>query len=133
MTFTRRISFTPGYQTNPDIPEKGQHPMHMAFILKSDKGALVFDINTGWYLAHKYRNQSRPSVWSLVAHRHLDSNPNADESDMCDHCDLIDEPCVAENLYGLTSPVHDELFLTLLRDGEEVLWARLEAIYAERM
>lgn len=132
VVWQRRISFTTAYDYRREKPNRGQHPMHIAFVLsREDKGALVFDVNTSWYIDRK-QTPSHPYSYGLVAHRYIDHDPHSES--IMDSCDwLHGDPCVAESLCGSTAPLLDELLDLLVTEGEDPLWERLEQIYKERM
>jgi hypothetical protein len=134
--FERQIVFVPAYDRRNEKPNYGQHPMHMLFVLfRQDKGALVFDVNTGWYIDRTQKPvQIAPHYFEMSAHRYHDHNVHADEGDYKDNCEWLGgATCLSENLYGLTAPIHEDLWNTFLTEGQEALWKRLEQVYTERM
>lgn len=130
--FEHKIVFTPGYDRRDERPSYGQHPMHLAFVVVGEKGALVFDILTGWYPDHTQRGT--PRVWGCYAHYHLDHDPLADEMSICDNCEwLHNKPCVSEQVLSSTSAESNKIFDTFITQGEAGIWPLLDALYMERM
>lgn len=126
----RTIRFTPAYDHRGETPNYGQHPMHLAFILRGDKGAIVFDICTGWYIDKTAR--MRPDYYTVCAHDEV-LDPHFREEDLTEECGWLEgRPCLAELIYGFTSPKYEALFTGFLHHGEGWLWTELEKIYKER-
>lgn len=126
---THHTYFTPAYDHRGD----GQHPMHIAFVVKGKAGALVFDINTGWYIDRSPSNSpAHVRVWGLSRHRYLDADPLSD--DFHDNCGWLDgEPCVNDNPWGYIDQRLTALLDLFLREGPEPLFKQLDTIYKELM
>lgn len=127
----RRLVFTPGWDERKTRPGGGgQHNMHLAFVLQGPRGALVFDLATGWYI-DRVQSPNHPFPWGLVIHWHVEHDLHSNE--IRDSCDWLDgAPCVAQDLAGLSSPVLERLLTKLVSEGEEALWTELEVMYSTK-
>lgn len=129
MTYTREIIFVPGYDYRDD-PEKkkyGQHCPEIMFIVRNGKGAVVFQVSTGWY--KMFEAPGGPScriAWHLPASANPIDNLKHSQSEPTD-CEIIKGKCV-----GSSCMDHDnKLYDTLRLKPQEEFWLALEKFHSE--
>lgn len=115
--FERKLLFRAGYDLR-----NGKHPPHLLFVVKGSEGALVWDLNTGWYLDGEIH---APESWGLWVHEPF-NDPHLEDYEMTEHCDFIDGACQS---FKLEDAHWVEDFKTIGPDG---IFKRLESIYEGR-
>jgi len=128
MTFTRKISWIPGYDKRSSVPGEnyGQHPPHIAFIVSNAFGSVVLSINTGRYPDEK--ENARPQLFGHSADVSFHSKRKLyvehDES----KCGYVEGGgCYCWNIYALGLDLaqkaltlkEDEIFLLLEKLHED--------------
>lgn len=115
------VMISKGYDFRNRKPNYGQHPPEILFIVKGNEGAVVLQVNTGWYL-----DGSCNKPWTqLVIHEALYRDPHADLDTIRDHCDIIGEACISRIISS-----RNELWLEgLLTSGSQWVWNKLDAFY----
>jgi hypothetical protein len=134
----REITFNPAWdERNPD-PGKdyGIHGVDMRFILIGDKGAVQFVLYTNWHLPHVMEEfeAKRDLRYNFFAPMPADIGyhslkPMYDSQDvMKENCEYLGgQPCYYDGS-GLWAV---EYFETLVTEGGEALWEKLERYYYE--
>ena len=134
------IKTSPAYDRRRETPNYGQHPLEFHFITRSEAGALVFTLTTGWYIEAQRRAQigdsgsfatiEKSEYCVLVFHKAATIHDCVD-NDPHEHCDWIDGPCVAHEPFGLTGKPIGDLFMTLLSEGLEGFWREMDRHFEE--
>lgn len=134
--FTRRITFEPAYDRRDPNPSKnyGIHGVNLRMVLKGDEGAVSFLVHTNWYLPHvqkEMESNGRPSWMFQPMPADLgyhSPKPMYDGqtpiSQTCEHIGNV--PCYYDGS-GLNA---EPVFVRLLEQGEDGVWAALEDYYA---
>lgn len=127
----------PAHEQRHDDPSKdyGIGCAHMVFRLIGPKGAIEFDVFTGWYLAHVAERLRREPVGHYKGARHAleghagatyfhQHTPMWDDQEPED-CKLLGGPCYCD--VGYT--IGDDLWEGLVTGGEPGLWKRMKALH----
>lgn len=134
----RLIRTSPAYDRRDEPPNYGQHPLEIHFIVKGEKGALVFTVDTGWYI--EALNKARldetfydlsTSVVTMCSFHAPATIANSVDKDPHEYCEWLNEPCQAHTPFGYTGKALGDLFMTLVSEGLDALWLALEKHYEE--
>jgi hypothetical protein len=126
--FEKVIECDPAYDKRDDDSKKnyGVGALMLRFILKSDKGAVQFVLNTGWYLPH-VQLTGEPMPWDLGYHSPVPMYDN--QPIVTDECPYLDgKPCY----YDGSSLNAEQVFEVMLREGIDSVWAFLEEYHHQR-
>lgn len=136
-------------KTKPPFDKRNADPhknygigsMLVWFIVKGDKGAIQFQLNTGGYLKHVISEAARKNElcfsdglpmqgiiegWDLGYHSHFPMYEG--QSTISNDCNIINGKCY----YDGTSLGAEEPLNIYIKEGEEGLWDFLEKVYVER-
>ncbi len=116
----RETKVTPAWDSG--TREKGRHCCDLLFILRGDKGVLLFEVYTGWYLGLGQNYASSPSKVAYHGYQpvHGEDVPNWE-------CELLGgKPC-----YSGSCCCGREMFQVLVEGGTEGLWEEMEKLYVE--
>lgn len=131
MVYERQIKLIPGYDHSDDPDPKqrkyGQHCPEFMFIVKNGRGAIVFQVSTGWYKMHKEASgASCRLAWHIPASANPLENLKHSVVGPVD-CEIIGQKCV-----GSSCMDHDNKLYDLMRLGPlEDFWQALEAKHKE--
>lgn len=129
-TYTREITIDAAYDKRDSDPAKnyGIHGAHMWFNLtREDNQGLSFSVATNWYLPH-VAEELKNSIYgtseiyggAVSYHAHAAKNEYV--------CLMKNCPITKGNCYSDGSAVlGDEFLATLIAEGTEGLWKRMEA------
>lgn len=141
--FTRTVTFSPAYDKRNSDPEKnyGIHGVSLRFVLKGPKGATQFVLFTNWQLPHVTEEMTARGVRDEIDLKVFWQPMPADlgyhaytpqyEGQEPRECDILtDAPkgCYYDGS-GLRA---DDVYLTLLHEGDAGVWAVLEKEYRLR-
>lgn len=141
-TLKFEIKFTPSYDRRGEKPNYGQHPLVMFFVLTGEAGAIVMELNTGWYLSEidswsrpfdmDFPKCKVPYVAEVYLHRHLtEADMQLDASEIHDDCGWLDGAnCVTERIVGLIDGA--EWMKTLVAAGAVGVEAKMREFYWTR-
>lgn len=130
----RTITFGAAWDKRDPNPSKnyGVHGVDLRFVLKGAKGAVQFVLYTGWMLPHvtkefeaKGLKMTNPLPADLGYHSHVPMYEG--QSVIEDHCSYIGGPCYYDGSGLNAEPVFD----TLLSEGSDGVWRKLEEYYVE--
>lgn len=133
--FDRKIVFTPAYDHTKTVKGGGCHGVEMAFIVKSDKGAISFTLLTNWMLPETYEHwgvrgvtgQQTPMPSNLSIHSYEPMSLAGDyivvEAETCPYLDATGFCKV------ISYQRAQQYFDLLVKDGDEAMWLALEKMY----
>lgn len=125
-TLERIVKFSPAFDKREETPNYGHHPMHIHFAVRGERGVLVFDICTGWYIdsRHDYPPECYAFCWHVYP-----TNPHVD-LDQVQPCKWLDgEECVCITHMAHVSNHAKELLQGFLANGDNWLFEQLEYNY----
>lgn len=136
----RSVHFEAGYDKRAEPGDYGCHGMGIRFIVKGEEGAVQFVMNTGWvpwqpapvenggfgpsYDVHEKKNFSLYAV-DLGFHALAPRYYQHAEDGRTDCMVLDGQTCY----YDGSSLNADPILVTLIYEGEEAMWKRLEDYY----
>ena len=127
MTRTRIVEIDPSFDKRTSGYGRGSAMLRM--ILKGDEGVIQFVMTTGWYLESIERTGRivEPMGFDLGYHS---PKPMYEGQEIMKHdCKYLDgKPCY----YDGTSIGAMEVMKTLIEEGHEAVWNRLEKEYVRR-
>lgn len=128
----RTIRFYPAYDKRDADPKKnfGVHGVDMRWLLKGELGAVQFVVYTNWYLSliGDLMFSSDKISPPMPADRgyHSPVPLYDDQSIVSESCEYLDgKPCYYDGS-GLAA---EDLFNTLIKEGDEAVWKELEEYY----
>ena len=136
--FTQNIIFSPAYDKRSPNPSEnyGIHGVDMRFILTGDKGTVQFVVYTNWYLPHvqkefedKPMRNYNPFVPIAADVGYHSPKPMYEgQYVMAESCEYLGgKPCY----YDGSVLQAEDYFRTLVSEGGEAVWKRLEDYYCE--
>lgn len=131
-SFQREIVFVPAYDKSDPDPAKnyGVHGVHIWFNLIGDGQGLTFSISTNWQLPHvqaqwdkddRFRPSSlyKPMAFGVDIHS---KTPQYEGQTPRENCHITGGECYSDG----SALLGDEFLQTLIAEGEEALWKRME-------
>ena len=134
--FERKIAFVPAFDKRDLDPRKnyGVHGAEIRFTLRDTetKDVLCFVLYTNWMTRDvqvetdaRYPGGSFPYMFHKPqpagCDLHLAKKPNVDYASYREHCELTGGECWCDG-----TAITDDLFYTLVEQGEEAFWAFME-------
>jgi hypothetical protein len=134
MEFKKEIRFTKAWDRNnpPDGAKAGEdygiHGVEIYFVLTGDKGAVVFQLMTGWNIDESdtqkgYAIGCYPMATDLGYHSFKRKHDYQTKRENCAF--LGDKPCY----YDGSSLNAEPVLAMLIKDGTDVVWKELEDYY----
>jgi hypothetical protein len=127
VTFERRYDFRKGY--NKLAEGKGVHGMEIHFHLVGELGAVSFELSTGWVPDQKPTvNRTVSDLFPMgnLVGFHWKTQKFGFQTRSTNECPLTGGAC----WWDASFLAGDDLLRILIDQGEEPLWAELEARYA---
>lgn len=136
--FERRINFIPAYHKVDEGKGVGSARMYVALV--GDLGAISWELYTDWMLPEtvawwketgrdRFLTPGDPTAGAVWAHYAIPRHED-DINDGPHDCDLLpDGKCWG--YLACSYLAGDEVYLPLVREGEDGLWSRLRQFYAE--
>jgi len=131
----REVIFGPAWdKRNPNLSENyGIHGVEIRFMLIGDKGAVRFVIYTNWHLPHVQKEFDDKYVDAIFykplpadVGYHSPKPMYEGQEVMADSCEYLGgKPCYYDGS-GLRA---QEYFITLVTEGGEAMWRKLEEYY----
>jgi len=137
MSFERKIEFAPAYDKRSSEPNKnyGVHGVEMRFYLKGEDGVVQFLLYTNW---HTKKVQEEFDSRPVRPYMHLSCHPMAadigyhsprpiyeGQTMLSENCHILNGPCY----YDGSSLNAEAFYWTLVEEGEEALWKKMEEWY----
>ena len=122
----RAVIFEPGY--NDRGGKYGVHGMGIRWLLRGKYGAVQFLMNAGWVPGEKMRlaiADCFPTGFNLGYHALV---PHYEGQDSMGPCEYLDGK---ECFYDGSGLAADDLMHEFIREGERVVWEKLESRYAD--
>lgn len=139
--FERRVTFAAAWDKRSDDPKKnyGVHGVEVRFVLKGPRGAMQFMFYTNWMLP---QNRSAFSVvekypfeyWQAPMPADLGYHayePQYEGQERMGQCDILTD-AVGGCFYDGSTLNAEPVFETLIAEGDEGVWRRLEEMYRAR-
>jgi hypothetical protein len=123
-TFKREIWFSPAFDLRTDNPatNRGVHGVDCTFAVSKDGQGVTFTMFTNWMLPSVLGRLQAPTPAGVDYHA---SKPQYEDHTCRDECGITGGPCFS----GGSALLADEYFQTLLAEGSEGVFKRLEAQY----
>ena len=116
--FTREITFAPAYDSRDQ--NRGIGAAIAIFILRGPKGAITWDLSTGWY---RHTDEVEPPTpMGIDYHKPRRRKPGEEVGKGC--AALQGRPCKSEG-----TACSEHVYYRLLQDGTDGVWEELEKYY----
>jgi hypothetical protein len=119
--FTRTVKFFPAWDKRHSEPSKnyGIGAASILFSVAKDGEGLTFELSTGWFLPHNRRESDKPYAFGVDLHT---KTPRYEGHSPTNGCHITGGKCYCDG----SALLGDEFFETLVAEGEEGLWKRME-------
>ena len=128
--FNRTITFHPAFDRRHSDPtqDQGINSVELRFVLRGELGAVEFMLFTNWFLPHVRAQLGgefcKPGPCELVFH-----GRRPEDGDYAGACLYLDSQiCYVSRQFTAADPILGRL----LEEGDQGVWAALEAHYRER-
>lgn len=135
----RKINFRPAFDKRHPDPKKnyGIHGMEIAFLLVGELGATQFVLYTAWHLPHVRREAEAWPRWMLEPKGydigyHSPKPMYEGQTAMGEEGDCQYVPAGCKCYYDGSSLMAEPVMETLIAEGDEAVWKRLEQDYTSR-